>query len=144
MQIDACIGSGISYLTLKNLTMKGCFILTVLIIMVFGCKKNSQINSLSGIYVETSPTTNENQLNFISGNQVIITGGQMANQANLTSGTFKYQVTGGIITLISSTSKPDTSSFLLQSLGNDSLRLDYNCGCYCLCPLSLYLIFVKK
>ncbi|HVM87693.1 MAG TPA: hypothetical protein VMT76_05860 [Puia sp.] len=121
--------------------------LAVYIIIIASCKKNSQNNSsgLDGIYLETSPTANENQFNFVSSNQLIITSNQRANQLNFIPGTFKYQIDNSVMTLVSmSSSKPDTISYLVYEHGKDSLSVDYNCACLCPCPLSLNVIFVKK
>jgi len=124
--------------------MKKYLILITLILAVLSCRK-SQNNSLSGEYIEVSPTANANRLNFIYGNQVIITSSQIANQLNLVPGIFTYHLSNGIITLASSSlSHPYNTSFLFQSIGKDSLSLDYNCGCLCPCPSTLNLFFVKK
>jgi hypothetical protein len=124
--------------------MKKYLILIALILAVLSCKKSqNNSKSFSGIYIETSPTANATQLNFISSDQVTITGSQIVNQSNLAANTFKYQVANNIITFISTSSSPDTIAYLVQPSGSSGFSLN-PCTCLCPCANSQTLFFTRK
>ncbi len=122
--------------------MKGYLILTVLIIVAFSCKKDSQNVFFSGQFVEKTPNINGSQLNFVNSNDVIITGGWLVDSPNTTTDTFRYKINNERITFISiSGSQSDTAKFLFQTLGKDSLLLN---SCTCACPANPFLLFIKE
>jgi hypothetical protein len=124
--------------------MKKYLILMTLILVVLSCKKSqNNSKSLGGIYAETSPTANATQLNFISSDQVTITGDQIVNQSNLGANTFKYQIANSIITFISTSASSDTRAYLFQSSGSSSFSLN-PCTCLCPCANSQTLFFTRK
>ena len=126
--------------------MKIYLILAVLAITMFGCKKHSQNTaiSLSGEYVETVPTLNGDNLNFISSNQVTIRGGEVVNQTSLLMDTFTYQITNNIITFIPKSPSQSSTTYLIDLLGS-SYSFSLNpCTCACPCANSHGFVFAKK
>lgn len=78
--------------------MKNLKLMTLILILAIfnSCEKDEEINSqtLSGIYMETSPVNGRSQLNFIDENTVIKTEIESSTEDE-----YIYELNGNIITL---------------------------------------------
>jgi hypothetical protein len=97
----------------------------ILTILFVACKKNTAPVSLSGIYTEIAPNPRNTVLNFINGQTVIITGGQLFNSSYRATDTNQYQISNlRILFIADSSGKKDSTILWLQFFGSDSLSLN--------------------
>ena len=98
-------------------TLLGIFIL----IRMISCDKDDEqvtIN-LSGIYMETLPSSGRSQLNFVNGTQVIKT-----ESGNSLEDEFTYELIGDIIRLTPSWDDSTTSEFEIQIMNNSKFEIE--------------------